>query len=159
MTTTRMKTRELGELAGATQGMVHVAFHASDVDGITQTVNNCIFICNQPYRLVSVKAAYGSEGGADCWMRIVKCASTTTIANGTDLLSAALNLSTTSANVVKDGILIKLSGTSSVMQKLEFADGDRLGLIVSGTMTGLSGLNIECMMLPIGDKLFQIDRL
>ena len=99
-------------------------------------VSRSIFIAPYAMRLIGVQAVFGTAGGAAAAVTVEKLTGTTAPAGGTALLTATLSL-TGAANTVASGTLV------STAASLTLAAGDRLGLVFSGTQTGLVGLVVS----------------
>lgn len=103
----------------------------------TATNYGIIFIARHPIevmRITESHAVAGSDAGA-VTLDVLKAGSGVVIASGITLLSSTFNLkSTANTPVVKDGM--DLSNDRVLIE------GDRIGLVVSGTLTALSDVNI-----------------
>lgn len=142
-----IKTRQTGERSGARHGMVVLNVGplaaASAVDGN-------IFVADKRYRVVSIEAAWDTVSTSG-YVQITKCASTTVASVGTALMSAGFNTST-AVNTVNTGTLVATEAS------LQVEDGDRLCLYQTGTITGLVGMAITIVLLPLPDQLNWISR-
>ena len=94
------------------------------------------------YQLLSVEEVHSVVGGAAAAVMPEKATGTTAPASGTDLLTAALDL-TASVETVRNGTL---TATESARV---FAPGDRIVLDFSGTVAGLAGCIIQFVLVPI----------
>ncbi len=105
----------------------------------SQTATNygIMFIARHPIevmRITESHAVAGSDAGA-VTLDVLKAGSGVAIASGITLLSSTFNLkSTANTPVVKDGM--DLSSDRVLIE------GDRIGLVVAGTLTSLSDVHI-----------------
>lgn len=102
---------------------------------IVTDVSKVIFIATEAVQLVAVREvhAVASISGT---LQIEKLTSTTAPGGGTTLLTGTVSLSGT-ANTVATGTL---TGT---VPSLQLAVGDRIGIVLAGTLTSLVGSLIE----------------
>lgn len=107
-------------------GTMHipVALTATDV---TRTV----FIATRPCRLKAVSTIFGTASSSGT-LQLSKDTGTTAAGAGTALLTGTIALSGT-ANTVSTGTL------SSTVATITLATGDRIAIVIAGTMTGLVG--------------------
>lgn len=117
------------------------AFHQlSDRHIITYPIDansvDCnIFIADRAYQILSFEGTKSAAGGTSAAVGLKKCTGTTAPGSGTAVTTADLDLtSTVAVNTVQPG---SLSGTAA---NLLLADGDRLALDFSGTLTSLKGI-------------------
>lgn len=102
--------------------------------GVTFTATDAtraIFICTRAMRLKAASSVFTTASSSGTWT-VEKLTGTTAPGSGTALLTGAINLSGT-ANTVANGTLI------ATVASLTFAAGDRLGIVIAGTMTNLVG--------------------
>jgi hypothetical protein len=103
----------------------------------TATNYGIIFIARHPIevmRITESHAVAGSDAGA-VTLDVLKAGSGVAIASGITLLSSTFNLkSTANTPVVKEGM--DLSSDRVLIE------GDRIGLVVAGTLTALSDVHI-----------------
>jgi len=119
---------------GAGQGMVvTVPLTATDA---TRTV----FIANRAMRLKAVSRIF-STASTSGTVTVSKDTGTAAPGAGTALLTAVVALSGT-ANTVVNGTLISNTGT------LTLAAGDRIAIVIAGTMTNLAGGILTLSLQP-----------
>lgn len=103
----------------------------------TATNYGIILIARHPIeimRITETHAVAGSDVGA-VTLDVKKAGSGVAIASGTTLLSSTFNLkSTANTPVIKEGMDLSSSRV--------LIEGDRIGLVVSGTLTALSDVHI-----------------
>lgn len=142
-----VKSRDLGERAGANLGMVLVSV-TIPADGITEDEGTYLFQADQPYRLVAARLAFDAAASAGD-LTLYKTTSdpdatttamTSAIAVDTTLYaqSNSLTLSTTDAN-------------------LELATGDQIVAHIPATYTvgaAISHYNFCLLLLPLGDTFY-----
>jgi hypothetical protein len=87
---------------------------------------------NAAYQLIAVREAHSVTGGASCAVQIEKLTGTTAPGSGTAQLTSTIDLTAT-VNTVVSGTL------SATASDLQFAAGNRIGIKLSGTQTGLVG--------------------
>ncbi len=103
----------------------------------TATNYGIMFIARHPIEIIRITethAVAGSDAGA-VTLDVLKAGSGVAIASGITLLSSTFNLkSTANTPVTKEGV--NLSNDRILIE------GDRIGLVVSGTLTALSDVHI-----------------
>lgn len=100
---------------------------------LASTVSQSIFIADDNWQVVGVQVVPNVIGGAGATVTVEVCTGLTAPGSGVAQLSAALVIgSTATAHKVLAGALIAAPTT---MQK-----GDRLGIVMAGTLTGLVGM-------------------
>jgi hypothetical protein len=103
---------------------IPVAFTATDA-------TRHVFICTRAMRLKACSSVFTTASTSGTWT-VEKLTGTTAPGSGTALLTGTVALSG-SANTVANGTLI---GT---VASLTFAAGDRVSIVIAGTMTNLVG--------------------
>ena len=93
------------------------------------------------YQLTDVRASFKVAGGSGATITVEKLTTTQAGGAGTALLQTALVMTGTTSTVLT-GTLIATTAS------LQFAAGDRLGLIYGGTPTGLVG-SLSCTLKRI----------
>ncbi len=107
------------------------------VNGLGATsASQVVFIADGYYEVVGVKEAHGVAGGAASAVTVEKLTGTTASGSGTAMLTATIALNGT-ANTVLSGTLVATKAT------LRVAAGDRIGIVLSGTLTGLANCNVS----------------
>lgn len=91
------------------------------------------------FKAVSVIWTTGSSSGT---LNIEKCTGTTAPGSGTALLTGNVSLAGT-GNTVATGTLI------ATVASLTLAAGDRLGIVIAGTMTSLANCTCTIMVTPV----------
>lgn len=100
---------------------------------LASTVSQSIFIADDNWQVVGVQVVPNVIGGAGATVTVEVCTGLTAPGSGVAQLGAALVIgSTATAHKVLNGALIAAPTT---MQK-----GDRLGIVMAGTLTGLIGM-------------------
>lgn len=89
-----------------------------------------------------VHAVAGTDAGA-VTLQVEKLTSTTAPGSGTNLLASAIDLKGTANTVVYPSL------TTTVLNR-QLAKGDRLALKPSGTVTAVSGVQVTCILKPLG---------
>ncbi len=106
------------------------------------SVSNAIFIADRAYQIISVSAVWGVAGGAAALLQIEKLTGTTAPGSGTALLSSGIDLTTT-ANTVATGALTETA------TDLLLASGNRIGVKLTGVLTGLVGCSVALLLKKI----------
>lgn len=88
------------------------------------------FTNNSVFRVFAVRANTTVAGGASAAVQLVHCAQGVALGSGTNQLTAGLDLTTTAP--------AKLAGTL-IATPTDILPGDCLGVVFSGTLTGLVG--------------------
>ena len=125
--------------AGSAQ-WIHIPIPLTATDA-TRTV----FIANSPVKVKALSKIFtvASTSGT---LTISKDTGTGAPGSGTALLTAAVALSGT-ANTVGNGTLISTAGADAT---LTLAAGDRIAIVIAGTMTGLAGGVATISLCPAG---------
>jgi hypothetical protein len=97
------------------------------------TVTGPVFISDDSYQLVGVKTVFGTASTSGT-VQLEKLTGTTAPGSGTAMLTGTVALSGT-ANTVTSGTLVASQST------LQLNPGDRVGLVIAGTMTNLATAN------------------
>lgn len=113
--------------------MISEALTATDA---TRTV----FVATRACRLKAVKEVHSTASSSGT-LQIEKCTGTTAPGSGTTLLTGTMSLSGT-ANTVVSGTLI------ATVASLTLAAGDRLSIVIAGTMTNLVGGRVTLAVAP-----------
>jgi hypothetical protein len=99
----------------------------------TAAVTHSTYIVPRKMRLISVDYVHAT-GSTSGTLQIAKCTGTQAPGSGTNLLTGTIDMSaTTVANTVTAGTLIATAAT------LTFAKGDRVAIVIAGTLTSLVG--------------------
>ena len=99
----------------------------------TGAVTHSTYIVPRKMRLISVTYVHAT-GSTSGTLQVAKCTGTQAPGSGTNLLTATIDMSaTTVANTVTSGTLIATAAT------LTFAQGDRVAIVIAGTLTSLVG--------------------
>lgn len=106
------------------------------------SVSTALFIADAAYQVTAVRVVWGVAGGLAAALNIEKLTSTTAPGSGTAILSSDIDLTAT-ANTVTSG---SLTGT---VGNLQFATGNRLGVKLTGTLTGLVGCAVSVTLKRI----------
>ena len=109
---------------------------------VAADVSRHVFICTRAMRLKTASVVFTVAGGAGAAVTIEKLTGTTAAGSGTALLTATMIL-TGAANTVVNGTLI------ATVTSLTFAAGDRIGVVLSGTLTGLAGGIVSIGLNPV----------
>ncbi len=97
---------------------------------LASTVSQSIFIADDNYQVVGVQAVPNVAGGSGATVTVEVCTGTQAPGSGTAQLTAALALNGT-INTVVAGTLVASPAT--------VASGQRIGIVMAGTLTGLVG--------------------
>lgn len=103
--------------------------------------SRAIFIANRPMILKTVKVVFSTASSSGA-LTVEKLTGTTAAGSGTALLTGTVSLAGP-ANTVLSGTLI------ATIASLTFAAGDRLGVVISGTMTSLANCKVQCGLAPL----------
>lgn len=123
----RGESADFGQDALSVAGNIVHPYEVQPVIGLsaTSTSQSC-FIADAAYQLVSVKESHtvASSSGT---LQVQKCTGTQAPGSGTNLLTGTISLAG-AANTT-------LSGTLVTSTAINLAAGDRLALVIGGTMT------------------------
>ena len=109
-------------------------------------VDSALFVCDDAYELVEARETHitaGSDSGA-VTLQIVKAASGTAIADGTDMLATTFNLKSTAATPVTRSV--GNGGVSQTLATRQLIAGDTLYAQFTGTMTGYLGGSLQLVL-------------
>lgn len=122
-------------------GVIIGVNHYISIPLFVTDVSKTVFVAPEALQVTAIRVAYGvvSLSGA---LTVEKLTSTTAPGSGTAMLTGTLDLTTT-ANTVLSGAL---TGTTSTLQ---LAAGNRIGVVLSGTLTGLIGANLTISLQRI----------
>lgn len=112
-------------------------------------VDQNLFVADRAYRVEAVRESHataGSDGGA-VTLDVKKATGTTAIASGTTVLGSTFNLKGT-ANTVQTKTRANGGVVSTPVGFL--AEGDRLGIDITGTTTALAGVVVSVVLTPVG---------
>jgi hypothetical protein len=121
---------------------VHAVLNGDNVD-------QNIFIADRPYRVLAVRESHataGNDAGAVS-LDVKKATGTTAIASGTTVLGSTFDLKGTANTVVTK---TRDNGGVVATAVATLAEGDRLGLDVTGTITTLAGVCVSIVLQPTG---------
>lgn len=96
----------------------------------------------ETYRLVAAYATYDVAGGASAAVDLKVCTTTTAAASGTSALASTFDLTATARTPQKKAI-------SSTFSSTLIPPGSSLSAVLSGTLTGLVGLNVVAVLQPL----------
>lgn len=119
-------------------GVKVVGLQTINVELLAASVDKWVFIANGAYQVVSIEEIHSVVGGASAAVKARKVtgvAAPGAAASGTvvEFATAGFDLTAT-ANTTQTATL------SSTAADLQLADGDKIGLDFSGTLTGLVGV-------------------
>ena len=109
---------------------------------VAADVSKHIFICTRAMRLKTASVVFTVAGGAAAAVTVEKLTGTQAAGAGTALLTAVMIL-TGAANTVVNGTPI------ATVASISFAAGDRIGVVLSGTLTGLAGGVVTIGLTPV----------
>jgi collagen type VII alpha len=133
---TAVSTGTPGEVqVNGDSGLIQISEALTATDA-TRTV----FIATRACRFKGVKAVF-STASTSGTLQVEKCTGTTAPGSGTSLLTGTVSLSGT-ANTVVSGTLI------ATVASLTLAAGDRLSIVIAGTMTNLAGGRVTLSVAP-----------
>lgn len=101
----------------------------------SSSTSQTMFLADAAYKVTAFSETHGTASSAGGTMQIEKATGTQAIASGTNLLTGTLATSTT-ANTPQSGTLIATTAT------LTLAAGNRLNLILGGTLTSLANCSV-----------------
>jgi len=126
----------------------HIPVSITGVLAQTATNYGVVFIARFPCEVSWVSESHavaGSDGGA-VTLNIESLKSGVATGAGDDILVTAFDLKSTADTPVR------YSGRDLVISKArQLKEGDRLGLVVSGTLTALQDMNITIYLKPLGN--------
>lgn len=102
---------------------------------LVTALSQAIFIATEALQVVAVREVHGVASVSGT-LNVEKLTSTTAPESGTAILTGTINLAAT-ANTVNTGAL---SGTVATLQ---LAAGNRLGIVLAGTLTSLVGCMVQ----------------
>ena len=106
------------------------AFETINVTISATDATRTVFVATYPCKLSLVSRVF-STASTSGTLTLEKCTGTTAPGSGTVLLTATIALSGTANTTV--------AGTPVATTAVNMATGDRLGIVIAGTMTGLAG--------------------
>jgi hypothetical protein len=113
---------------------------------IADDVSQYVFLADKAYNLVSAQMAYTAAGGTSALFQLTNCAPTSgqvaAPSAGSSMLTAAGLPATAAAGTVITGTL------NATLANTQVAAGSAIGLITSGTMTGIAGVTITIVLQP-----------
>lgn len=104
--------------------------HVITVPLTAASASQPVFIANDDYIIEGITATFGTASTSGT-VQLEKCTGTTALASGTNVLTGTFSLAGT-ANTPVSGVL------SANPITLSLANGNRLNLIIAGTMTNLA---------------------
>ena len=104
-------------------------------------VSKAVFIADRAYVVTGVKAVFGTASASGT-LNVEKLTGTTAAGSGTAMLTGTLSLSGT-PNTVLSGTL---TGTTAT---LTLAAGDRIGVVLAGTLTSLATCHADIYLRPV----------
>lgn len=123
----------LGQRANV-DGFLVTKRHVISVPLTAATTSVPVFIADDDYIVDSITATFGTASTSGT-LQLEKCTGTTALASGTNLLTGTVSLSGV-ANTPVSGTLLSNPVTLSLVS------GNRLNIIIAGTMTNLATANI-----------------
>ena len=108
------------------EGLIHVPVALSATDATRN-----VYIATRPVILKAVSRTHTTASTSGT-LQLEKCTGTTAPGSGTVLLTATVSLAG-AANTVVSGTVLATPDT------IKLATGDRLGIVIAGTMTSLVG--------------------
>lgn len=108
-------------------------YHCEGLD-VNSLSGDCIFIVDRAIQVTQIKMQQAAQGAGGCVLDVEKLTGTTAPGAGTVLGTASYNCNATANNTVTT---YTLTGTTATLQ---FAAGDRIGIKLGGSLTGLRGL-------------------
>lgn len=112
--------------------------HNINVQLTASSASQQIFVADDYYQLVAVKEAHGTASTSGT-LQVEHLTGTQASGAGTSMLTGTMSLSGT-ANTVISGTLV------STLSTLQLAPGDRLGLVIAGTMTNLANCAVSLFL-------------
>lgn len=115
--------------------------------------NVVAFIADADYEVLDVAESHGTLGtdGSAVTLDVAKCTGTQTPAQGVSMLTTTFNLKATINTVVRksqaSGLII-----SSGKSKLQITKGDRIAIVLAGTLTAVTGVNVTIVLKPTKKK-------
>lgn len=107
-----------------------------------ENIDQPLFIADRAYKVVSIKEAHGTAGGAGAALVLKKCTGTQAAASGTAMHTGSIDLTATANTVVTP----TLSATAT---DYTLAAGDRIAADYTGTITPLAGANVTIVLRAI----------
>lgn len=104
------------------------------------SLNSTTFIAPVAYTVVGVSEVHGTAGGSGASVTLENLSGTTANGAGTTILTAPLVL-TGAANTVQTTPVSNIKGSASTL-----AAGSRLGVVLSGTLTGLANCCVHVVL-------------
>jgi hypothetical protein len=121
---------------------VHMPLNADNVD-------QNVFVADRTYDVIAVRESHavaGNDLGA-VTLDVVKATGTTAVASGTTVLGSTFDMKGTA-----DTVVTKTRKNAGVLSTAiaTLAEGDRLGLNFTGTITTLAGTCVTIVLRPSG---------
>lgn len=146
MATLYRRSRQLGRraLVQHNQKTVRVL-----IPSASQAVDGHVFVADRAYTLLSISHAYATAGGGGSTVRPRKTTGTQAPSAGVSLTAAALGLDGT----INSTTTPTLTATAA---DLDLADGDRISLDFTGTVSPIAGFVMCLRLLPLRDQEYLI---
>jgi hypothetical protein len=112
-------------------------------------IDQNVFIADRPYKVVEIREAHpvaGTDGGAVS-LDVKKATGTTAIASGTTVLGSTFDLKGTANTVQKK---TRANGGVVSTPVAQLAEGDRLGIDITGTTTSITQVVLSVVLEPTG---------
>lgn len=116
-------------------GIIVPVYKTAPVSLFVTDVSKAIYIATEAVQLVAVRVVFGIASVSGT-LNIEKLTGTTVPGSGTALLTGTISLAGT-ANTVLSGTL------SATTADLQLAAGNRIGIVLAGTLTSLVGAVVE----------------
>lgn len=131
--------------ANATPGEVQINANSQlmsfDIELSATDATKVVVVCTRAMRFKAISAAFTTASTSGT-LQVEKLTGTTAPGSGTVLLTGTMSLAGT-ANTVVSGTPI------TTVASITCAAGDRVGIVIAGTMTGLAGGIGTIMFAPI----------
>jgi len=129
------ETPELGDATTVNGSKIPTVVHEKIILTASSATDQNLFIAPVAYKIVKVYEIHGAAGGTSSAVQLEVIHSGTANGSGTTVLASALILTGT-ANTVQ-------SASPATSTKALVPAGSRIGVILSGTLTGLTDCLVE----------------
>lgn len=101
------------------------------------------------YELIEARRRHSANGGAAAAVDVQKTPSGTALGAGVSMLASTFDL-TANANSITGGVKsASNAGLSATKTNRQLAPGDAIGVVTSGTLTALAGLQVTVVLVRI----------
>jgi len=125
--------------SGAAKAVLVPVYNIVSIPGLSATsTSQVVFISNDSYQVADVRVTFGTTSTSGT-LQVEHLTGVQASGAGTAVLSGTVSLSGT-ANTPVTGSLLAAGATNNAA--IQLATGDRLGIVLAGTLTGLANCTV-----------------